>query len=282
MVIAFVGYLKGEFRNHSVGLSFPTYGVADWTIKNQNRPSSKNDVDALEKESIKRRGEMKMKSAWLAVVIMSLGLGVSSVSAQSVGTSSYLLDQRGDVVKSGSGLCWRTSSWTPAAAAQDKFGCACDADMLPASVCTKSSVIENIKPDSVEKKPEIVSSKISLSGDLLFDFNKSTLRKEGSAKLDEIVKKVKGISLEVIIVIGHTDRIGSESYNKKLSAKRASAVKDYLVAKGVPAARVYTEGQGSKKPVTNPSQCAGGKSAKTIACLQPDRRVDIEVIGTTK
>jgi OOP family OmpA-OmpF porin len=122
--------------------------------------------------------------------------------------------------------------------------------------------------------------KVTVAADALFDFNKATLRPAGKAKLDEVVAMSKQIKLEVIIAVGHTDRIGSDAYNQKLSERRAASVKSYLVSKGVEANRVYTEGKGEKQPVTQPGQCPGGKSAKVIACLQPDRRVDIELIGT--
>jgi OOP family OmpA-OmpF porin len=95
-----------------------------------------------------------------------------------------------------------------------------------------------------------------------------------------VVAKSKEIKLEVIIAVGHTDRFGSDAYNQKLSERRAAAVKTYLVSKGVDANRVYTEGKGEKNPVTKPDQCPGKKSKKVIECLQPDRRVDIELIGT--
>ena len=111
---------------------------------------------------------------------------------------------------------------------------------------------------------------------------RATLRPEGKAKLDDVVAKSQQLVLEVVIAVGHADRIGSTAYNQKLSEKRAASVKDYLVAKGIPANRIYTEGKGSKQPVTKPDQCKGPKSAKVIACLQPDRRVDIEIIGTKK
>jgi len=95
-----------------------------------------------------------------------------------------------------------------------------------------------------------------------------------------VVAKAGAIKLEVIIAVGHTDRIGSDAYNQKLSERRAAAVKQYLVSKGIDANRVYTEGKGKKNPVTKPDQCLGKTSPKVIACLQPDRRVDIELIGT--
>ena len=96
--------------------------------------------------------------------------------------------------------------------------------------------------------------------------------------------KSKQLKLEVILAVGHTDRIGSDAYNQKLSERRAAAVKTYLVSKGVEANRVYTEGKGKKQPVTGTS-CKNlgkesGKNKKLVDCLQPDRRVEIEVIGT--
>ena len=84
----------------------------------------------------------------------------------------------------------------------------------------------------------------------------------------------------MILVVGHTDRIGSAAYNKKLSERRAAAVKTYLVSKGIEANRVYTEGKGVKQPVTG-DKCKSNKASKAlIECLQPDRRADIEIIGT--
>ena len=128
--------------------------------------------------------------------------------------------------------------------------------------------------------PKPAAEKITVAADALFDFNKATLRPAGKAKLDELVSKAAAIKLEVILVVGHTDRIGSDSYNQKLSEKRAAAVKEYLVAKGIEANRVYTEGKGEKQPVTG-DKCKGNAPTKAlIECLQPDRRADIEIIGT--
>ena len=84
----------------------------------------------------------------------------------------------------------------------------------------------------------------------------------------------------MILAVGHTDRLGGDAYNQKLSEKRAAAVKEYLVAKGIEANRVYTEGKGEKQPVTGDKCKGNAKTAALISCLQPDRRVDIEVIGT--
>ena len=188
------------------------------------------------------------------------------------GTVGYVIDQRGFVAKSGTGLCWRTGYWTPAMAIAE-----CDPDLVkkaePAAAAPAATT-----PAAATPKPS--AQKITLAADALFDFNKSTLRAEGKAKLDELAAKVKSIKLEVIIAVGHADRIGTDAYNQKLSEQRAASVKEYLVGKGIEANRVYTEGKGKKQPVTKADQCKGPKSKKVIDCLQPDRRVDIEVIGT--
>ena len=97
------------------------------------------------------------------------------------------------------------------------------------------------------------------------------LKAEGKAKLDDLVGKVKGINLEVIIAVGHTDAVGTDAYNQKLSVKRSDAVKAYLVSKGIEKNRVYTEGKGEKQPVADNNTAAG--RAK-------NRRVEIEVVGT--
>jgi OOP family OmpA-OmpF porin len=215
------------------------------------------------------------KYSLMAALAATLSLGASLAQAQTATDRVYVIDSRGEVAKSGFGLCWRTGYWTPAAAANDPAGCACDKDLLPKEKCEPKKAA-----DDGRGKTGIVGDKVTLAADALFDFNKATLRPEGKAKLDELVTKAKSIKLEVIIAVGHADRIGTDAYNQKLSEKRAAAVKTYLVSKGIEANRVYTEGKGKKQPVTKADQCKGKKSAKVIACLQPDRRVDIEVIGT--
>ena len=112
---------------------------------------------------------------------------------------------------------------------------------------------------------------MTYASDAFFDFNKSALKPEGRAKLDDLVGKIKGISLEVIIAVGHTDSVGSDAYNQKLSVKRAEAVKAYLVTKGIEKNRVYTEGKGEKQPVAD---------NKTSEGRAKNRRVEIEVVGT--
>ena len=218
-----------------------------------------------------------MKSKIITTLLASIGLfaAAGAVQAQTAVDRVYVIDQRGEVVKSGTGLCWRTGFWTPAAAANDPAGCMCDKDLLPKEVCEPKVAVA----PAPAAKP--TGDKITIAADALFDFDKATLRPEGKAKLDEVAAKAKAIKLEVIIAVGHTDRFGSDAYNQKLSEKRAAAVKSYLVSKGIDANRVYTEGKGKKNPVTKPDQCPGkAPTKKVIECLQPDRRVDIELIGT--
>ncbi len=209
-----------------------------------------------------------------------LGLSASAIAQtpgiDTKGVVGYMIDQRGYVVKSGFGLCWRTSYWTPAMAIEE-----CDPDLVkkaPMEAPMAKPMAPAAKPAPAAPKP--AAQKVTLAADALFDFNKADLRPEGKAKLDKLADDIKGIKLEVIIAVGHADRFGSDAYNQKLSEKRAAAVKTYLVSKGVEPNRVYTEGKGEKQPVTKADQCKGAKSKKVVDCLQPDRRVEIEVIGT--
>ncbi len=219
------------------------------------------------------------KSVVLALIA---GLGVASTLAQAQ-ERVYVIDRRDVVARSGFGLCWRTGYWTPAAAAKDKAGCECDKDLLPKEVCSPTAAAPAAAaPAAAGLKPS--GEKITLAADALFDFDKAVLRPEGKAKLDELASKAGALKLEVILAVGHTDRIGKDAYNQKLSEKRAAAVKEYLVSKGIEANRVYTEGKGEKQPKTGDAckkmGAESGKNKKLVECLQPDRRVDIEIIGT--
>jgi OOP family OmpA-OmpF porin len=172
--------------------------------------------------------------------------------------------------RNASGQCWRAGYWTPSMAI-----CECDQDIMPREACGPAApppppVTPAAKPAA---KPAPVAEKVTLAADVLFDFDKSVLKPEGKAKLDDLANKVKAINLEVVIAIGHTDSIGSDAYNQKLSVRRAESVKAYLVSKGVEPNRIYTEGKGEKQPVA---------SNKTKEGRQKNRRVEIEVIGTKK
>ena len=177
----------------------------------------------------------------------------------------------GTVWKNGSNeYCWRDTGWTPPTGVQGCDGV--PAPVAPAPVAAPAAPAPAAAPAPVPVVPMApATEKVSFAADAFFDFDKATLKPEGKAKLDDLAGKVKGITLEVIIAVGHTDSVGADAYNQKLSEKRAQAVKDYLTSKGTDASRVYVEGKGEKQPV------ADNKSADGRA---KNRRVEIEVVGT--
>ena len=164
-------------------------------------------------------------------------------------------------------LCWRDASWTPATAAEGCDGALVKAAEAPAPAAAPAAA----KPAPAPAPAPVASSKVTYAADAFFDFDKAVLKPEGTAKLDDLVSKVKDINLEVIIAVGHTDSIGTDAYNQKLSVRRAEAVKAYLVSKGIEKNRVYTEGKGKKQPVAD---------NKTKEGRAKNRRVEIEVVGT--
>ena len=172
-------------------------------------------------------------------------------------------------------LCWRDAFWTPATAAPG-----CDGAIVPPAPVVAPPVavapppppppvIAPVAPPAPPAPP--AATKVTYAADAFFDFNKSVIKPEGKAKLDDLVGKIKDINLEVIIAVGHTDAVGGDAYNQKLSIRRSEAVKAYLVSKGIEKNRVYTEGKGEKQPVAD---------NKTSEGRAKNRRVEIEVVGT--
>ena len=172
-------------------------------------------------------------------------------------------------------LCWRDAFWTPATAAVGCDGALVRAAAAPAPVAAPAAPAARPAAPAPAPAPAApqppAATKVTYAADAFFDFDKSVLKPEGRAKLDDLVSKIRDISLEVIIAVGHTDSVGSDAYNQRLSVRRAEAVKAYLVSKGIERNRVYTEGKGEKQPV------ADNKTAEGRA---KNRRVEIEVVGT--
>jgi len=197
--------------------------------------------------------------------ISAIALSAISFGAAAQGNEGYWTSgPAGAVWKNPFGQCWRAGYWTPALANAE-----CDPDLVPKPAPAPAPAPVPVAPP----KPKPVAEKITFAADVLFDFDKAVVKPAGKQKLDELAGKVKDINLEVVIAIGHTDSIGSDAYNQKLSVRRAEAVKAYLVSKGIEPNRVYTEGKGEKQPVA---------SNKTKEGRQKNRRVEIEVIGTRK
>lgn len=224
-----------------------------------------------------------MKTSLVKQLVLSITLatGISAVSAafaHDVPNAGYLIDTRGSVVKNNYNQCWRTGYWTPAMATAE-----CDPDLVkkeePKKEEPKAAAPVAPAPAAGPEKPAI---KATFKAETLFDFDKAIVKSEGQTVLnDKIVSGMKAHpEVELLLVTGHADRIGSVKYNQKLSEKRANAVKDYLVKQGVDAKRIKTVGMGEAMP--NPDadtkgKCKGNKKTKKlIECLQPDRRVTVE------
>lgn len=213
-----------------------------------------------------------MKLNKVALLIATAALATAA-SAQTVDNWRGI---DGTVWKNGSNeLCWRDISWTPATAAVG-----CDGAIVapkpapvvapapaPAPVAVAPAPAPVVKPAPAPMAP----AKVTYAADAFFDFDKSVLKPEGKAKLDDLVAKVKGINLEVVIAVGHADATGPDGYNQKLSVRRSEAVKAYLVSKGIEKNRIYTEGKGEAQPVAD---------NKTREGRAKNRRVEVEVVGT--
>jgi OOP family OmpA-OmpF porin len=139
-------------------------------------------------------------------------------------------------------------------------------------------------PAPVAQAQPAAPEKLTLSAGSLFDFDKAVVKPAGKKSLDKLAHDLATVNYDAVSVTGYTDRIGSDAYNMKLSDRRAASVKKYLVdAHGIPSTKIYTTGKGKADPVTKPGECKGKKVTKAlIKCLQPDRRVVVEVSGTKK
>ena len=200
--------------------------------------------------------------------VLALGMGTNLAHAN---VDAGYWGASGDYVKNPFGLCWHAGYWTPAMANTE-----CDPDLVPKKAAPAPAPVAapatTPAPTPAPKPaPKPVAETVTLAADAHFDFDKSALKPEGKAKLDDLVGKLKAVNLEVIIAVGHTDSIGTKAYNQKLSLRRAAAVKDYLVSKGVDANRIHTEGKGETQPVAD---------NRTREGRAKNRRVEIEVLGT--
>jgi OmpA-OmpF porin, OOP family len=239
--------------------------------------------------------KMIIKQILTLFAVIAVVAGCSNSPSNTTGNfrnQGYLLDTAGGnaVVKAqGYDTCVRTGDWTPARAIVD-----CDPDLVPKPVVTAPPAPPAPKPappapPKVEAKappppppaPKPVPQRFTISTDTLFDFDRITLRPDGRRKLDEVADALRGTQHDTITVTGHTDRVGTVKYNQNLSERRADSVKRYLQEKGLDVGKISASGKGKSQPVTKPNQCPRGMPhAALFACLQPDRRVEIEASGT--
>ena len=216
--------------------------------------------------------------------VLLAGIAVTLLPAMSIAQDSrnqgYLVDSYGNNISTSSntGLCWRSSDWTPARSVEPCDPVAGKAAAAPAP--RVAAAVEPPAPAAPAAAARSAPQAITFSADALFAFDKSVLKPEGKAALEEFSRQLGSARYDVILVTGHTDRFGSNEYNQKLSERRANAVKDFLVSRDIPADRITAQGKGATQPVTPSGACNGVRSIKVIECLQPDRRVHAEATGT--
>ena len=228
---------------------------------------------------------MKRTLRNLAILLALTSMSALVFAADKAPKKGYLTDSENGVVKSNFGLCWHTGFWTPADAVE---GC----DSMLKSAAPAVPLVTPLPAPApapyVDTTPGPVaapaaaaaavaavpsSEKITFEADTFFDFDKSVLKPAGKTKLNDLASKLQGIDIEVVVATGHTDSVGSDAYNIKLSLRRANAVKAFLVSKGIPADRIFTAGKGEGTPVA---------SNKTRDGRAKNRRVEVEVVGSRK
>jgi OOP family OmpA-OmpF porin len=222
-----------------------------------------------------------MKTSKLLNVLVLATLSMAgAASAAEVSNGGYLTDSRGAIVKSGTGLCWHTSSWTSGMAVE---GC----DSVPQKVAPAVvAVPAHAAPAAAEITRSVVFKPYTVQTEALFDFDKAVLRENGKQKIhEEVLSKVKESTKDQVVqVIGYADRIGSDKYNMKLSQRRADAVKAYLVEQGVNGSNIETIARGEADPVVACDKVKGRENHKNkalVKCLQPNRRMVLIVKGQT-
>jgi OOP family OmpA-OmpF porin len=214
----------------------------------------------------------------------ALAVSLAGFAAAAFAVPGYVTFGPDNAVVNSVGQCWKTSDWTP-----DKAVAPCD-PVPQAAVAVAPVAVTAPPPAPVEPvaaaplAPPPVIEKVALNTDVLFEFDSATLLPGGKKKLDEVADSAQGAEVDKVVVVGHADRIGSDQYNQQLSEKRAEAVKTYLAQKGADEQRIEAEGRGKAEPLTGNECDKLGKprksNSKLVACLQPDRRVDIELLGS--
>ncbi|WP_158366813.1 porin OmpA [Candidatus Williamhamiltonella defendens] len=177
--------------------------------------------------------------------------------------------------------------WTRKIGNFDSIGAAPNNGMLSIGVSYRFNQ-ENpleILPETVTKidvEPVSQTQHFELKSNVLFDFNKSTLKKGGEEELNKLYSKLANINPQegLVTILGFTDRIGNDKYNQTLSQKRAQSVADYFISKGISSDTPFViNGLGKSDPVTGSKCDKVKKRAELINCLASDRRVNVKITG---
>lgn len=212
----------------------------------------------------------------------------------------YIVDQNLNVLRSGAGACVRSGEWTPELAAAAAACRDCTPELCPVrAAATPMPPVAAAPPEPVPPAPAAAPrepQRLSFAADTLFDFDKAELKPEGKALLDALARDISTMNYQSIAITGHADRIGNAEYNQKLSERRANAVREYLLSKtmqgestvagftggaAIDPGKISARGAGEEEPVTKADECVGNRATRElIQCLQPDRRVEVEVQGT--
>jgi OOP family OmpA-OmpF porin len=199
----------------------------------------------------------------LGMAALALGTGVAFAADYPVAT-----DSSGKPVRDGSGNCVQSSGMMHPDCGYKKMDEPRSTPATPAPAAVPSAPAAPVEPSRAA--PASVRQSITIQAEALFDFDKSVVKPNGKRELDQAAAKMSGVDVEMVIATGHTDSIGTEAYNQKLSERRANAVKSYLVSKGVPASKITTLGKGETQPVA---------TNKTKEGRANNRRVDVEFKG---
>ena len=229
---------------------------------------------------MKKRFKASASARYVSGAALSVSLLAFAGAAFAV--PGYVTFGPNGAVTNAAGQCWRTGDWTPAMAISPCDPVARAAEPVAPVAVTPAPPPPPAPVAAAPAPAPTVIEKVDLSTDVLFEFNKATLMPAGQQRLDDVAKSAQGANVEQVRIVGHADRIGSEKYNQDLSERRAQAVRDYFAQKGADSQRIRAEGKGESEPVTG-NQCdkLGKKAnAKLISCLQPDRRVEIELLGS--
>lgn len=240
------------------------------------------------------------RKAWMVALVAGCGHAAAQTlpalsAAGQAGSLPYVVDSERQLVRSGTGLCWRTGTWSLEAAGTLRMdgrdlpvGCSCEPQLWPAAACTarQDSVAQDAPapaPEMAAPAPAPVVNRVSLPADTYFGFDQAELTEAGRRKLADYAQQLHSLDLQTVVVVGYADRIGTRSYNQHLSEARAQAVKDYLLTQGIDAGFIYTEGRGEAESAADTAcRALGQESARNrrlVACLARDRVVELEAVG---